>query len=210
MRVYHFLPAKWALDDIEKRRIRISEIDKLNDPFELWCVAQSNLRLRKALRGFKKQMSQDFGLISFSRRRRNPLLWSHYAAKHGGMCLGFDVDRRKLGLKAVTYVKERLNLHVPPTQQSMEQLLFTKYRDWKYEEEWRCWCRLDKRTAGGYFYPFDEKVQLRVVVAGPLCKIPKARIYKALDGYKDHINVIKARLAFKTFRVVNNQHGFPS
>ena len=34
MRAYHFLPAQWALDDIVKRRIKISEIDQTNDPFE--------------------------------------------------------------------------------------------------------------------------------------------------------------------------------
>jgi hypothetical protein len=42
IRVYHFLPAKYALDDIEKQRLKISEIDQLNDPFELWCVAQED------------------------------------------------------------------------------------------------------------------------------------------------------------------------
>ncbi len=50
MRVYHFLPTVHALDDIEKKRIRISEIDQLNDPFELWCVSQEDERIRPALR----------------------------------------------------------------------------------------------------------------------------------------------------------------
>lgn len=31
LRVYHFLPAEFGLDDIEKRRIKVSEIDQLND-----------------------------------------------------------------------------------------------------------------------------------------------------------------------------------
>ena len=42
MRVYHFLPAVYTLQDIEKKRIKIAEIDQLNDPFELWCVSQEN------------------------------------------------------------------------------------------------------------------------------------------------------------------------
>jgi hypothetical protein len=46
MRVYHFLFTDWALDDIAKRRIRISEIDQLNDPFELWCVSTHDKNLR--------------------------------------------------------------------------------------------------------------------------------------------------------------------
>jgi len=124
------------------------------------------------------------------------------------MCLGFQVDKRGRGLKAVTYVKERTDLQIPPTRESMEQLLFTKYRDWKYEEEWRCWFRLDERDPTGYFYPFDGKVQLREVIAGPLCDIPRVVIDGALNGCKD-IQVIKARLAFNTFRVARDKRGFP-
>ena len=67
MRVYHFLPANWALDDIRRKRIKISVIDELNDPFELWCVEQPDKRLRQALRGFKAEMVARFGMICFSK-----------------------------------------------------------------------------------------------------------------------------------------------
>ena len=46
MHAYHFLPAAYALDDIAKQRIKISEIDQTNDPFELWCVSQPTRSLR--------------------------------------------------------------------------------------------------------------------------------------------------------------------
>src|SRR6266446_5545165 len=121
MRVYHFLPALHALEDIEKKRIKISEIDQLIDPFELWCVSQEDKKLRPALRKYKKEMSERFGMICFSKQWHNPLLWSHYADKHRGMCLGFDVDDR--GLKAVNYVEERSDLKLPPNKESMEELL---------------------------------------------------------------------------------------
>lgn len=87
------------------------------------------------LRNYKKEMSERFGMICFCKHWHNPLLWSHYAEKHRGMCLGFDVDDR--GLRPVKYVKERSALKMPPTKESMDILLFTKYRDWKYEEELR-------------------------------------------------------------------------
>ena len=35
MLVYHLLTAEHALNDIENRRIKIAEIDQLNDPFDL-------------------------------------------------------------------------------------------------------------------------------------------------------------------------------
>ena len=88
----------------------------------------------------------------------------------------------------------------------MGELLFTKYRDWQYEEEWRSWIQIDERdpATGLYFYNFDSCVRLREVVAGPLCDVPEAKFKDVLRGYGDKISVIKARLAFKTFRVVRN------
>jgi hypothetical protein len=208
MRVYHFLPANWALDDVAKQRIRISEIDQLNDPFELWCIDQKDQQLRDVLRGFKREAGQRFGIVSFTRRWHNPLLWSHYADKHRGICLGFDVDER--GLKPVTYVRRRPTLVIPPTLESVKELLFTKYRDWKYEEEWRNWFRLDAREDGHYFYYFEPEkfIQLREIIAGPLCQVTKTEIEINLHDYSDHVDIVKARLAFKTFRVVKNRKGF--
>lgn len=208
MRVYHFLPAIHALDDIRRKRIKISEIDQLNDPFELWCVSQEDRQLRFALRGYKKEMAKRFGMICFCKHWHNPLLWSHYADKHRGMCLGFDVDDR--GLKEVNYVDKRADLKIPPTKETADELLFTKYRDWHYEEELRNWFKLDEREDGYYFYPFDDFVQLREVIAGPLCTTPKEEIDDALKTYSDTIAIVKARLAFRTFRVVENLQGFRS
>jgi hypothetical protein len=208
MRVYHFLPAIHAMDDIRRKRIKISEIDQLNDPFELWCVSQEDPQLRVALRGYKKEMTERFGMICFCKHWHNPLLWSHYADKHRGMCLGFDVDDR--GLKEVNYVHERADLKIPPTKETANELLFTKYRDWRYEEELRNWFKLDEREDGYYFYPFDDFVQLREVIAGPLCVTRQEEIREALKSYKSSISITKARLAFGTFRVVENLQGFRS
>jgi hypothetical protein len=35
MRVYHFLPERWAIEDLVKKRLKVSLLDDLNDPFEL-------------------------------------------------------------------------------------------------------------------------------------------------------------------------------
>ncbi len=206
MRVYHFLPAVHALADIENKRIKISEIDQLNDPFELWCVSQEDREIRPALRNYKKEMGERFGVICFCRHWHNPLLWSHYADKHRGICLGFDVDEG--GLKAVNYVAERSALKMPLTNESVEELLFTKYVGWQYEEELRNWFKFDKREDGYYFYPFDELIQLKEVIAGPLCTETEDRINEALKDYPAGVSVKRARLAFKTFRVVENLQGF--
>ncbi|HXN72747.1 MAG TPA: DUF2971 domain-containing protein [Candidatus Acidoferrales bacterium] len=151
-------------------------------------------------------MAKRFGMICFSKRWSNPLLWSHYADKHRGICLGFDVDDR--GLKPISYASRRPRLKIPPTIEDMDRLLFTKFQDWQYEEEWRNWFRLDQREGDHYFYPFDGLVQLREVIVGPLCDTLRADIDERLTGYSDHIRTIKARLAFKTFQVVKNRMAF--
>jgi hypothetical protein len=38
MRVYHFLPKRWAIKDIVKKRLKVSLLDDLNDPFELMGI----------------------------------------------------------------------------------------------------------------------------------------------------------------------------
>jgi hypothetical protein len=41
VRLYHFLPAEYVLDDLAKGRLKI---DKLKDPFELFCLDQRPLQ----------------------------------------------------------------------------------------------------------------------------------------------------------------------
>jgi hypothetical protein len=209
MLVYHFLPAKFALEDIAKQRIKISEIDQTNDPFELWCVSQPNRSLRDALRGYKRTMNEKFGLICFSEDWVNPLLWSHYADKHRGISLGFDVNERVL--RKVLYVKVRSPLKLPLTTETTDRLLWTKYWDWKYEREWRSWLKLDEREGEHYFYKFETQpdfMRLREVIVGPLCETTEEQVKAAFHGRYDTVKIIKARLAFNTFRVVIKKNGF--
>lgn len=50
MRVYHFLSARWGLDDLGKKRLKIATFDDLNDPFELFVFDMSNPVMRMTLR----------------------------------------------------------------------------------------------------------------------------------------------------------------
>jgi len=101
-------------------------------------------------------------------------------------------------------------MQFPPTEETIQKLLFTKYRDWKYEEEWRGWFRLETRDpiTGLCFCSLDDKIQLREVIAGPLCDTPKAKIRAALGADLRSVLAVKARLAFATFQVVTNKRGF--
>jgi hypothetical protein len=157
---------------------------------------------------YKAQMSQRFGMLCFCREWHNPVLWSHYADKHAGMWLGFDVPAS--AVKPVKYKFRRSQLRSPLTTDDADELLYTKYRDWRYERELRSWFELRDRdpASGLYFYDLNEQIRLREVIVGPLCRATKARILAALDGYDTRVRIVKGRLAFKTFRVVQDRRGF--
>lgn len=207
MRVYHFLPANYATDDVKRKRLKIATLNDLNDPFDLWAVAQPDPGLRQGLRVWRSEMANRYGMLCFSSDWENPLLWSHYGDKHRGMVLGFDVNDDKL--EPVKYFRERPAL--PDIDLEIaRQLLFTKYQDWQYEAEHRIFTDLKDRDpeTGLYFADFGPDLVLREVISGALCETPRANIEKLIDTYETHVAVTKARLAFNTFRVVTNHMGF--
>lgn len=213
MRVYHYAPADHALSGISLRRLKISRLSDLNDPFELAAV---NLGSRKSLRGavraLKDTLDLSRGLLCFSKTWHNPVMWSHYASRHRGVCMGFDL-RDDLG-KDVAYASKRLlskvgdGPDIQPDEALAAGLLYTKYAHWSYEQEHRVFVSLDKDAAEGglYFYDFSEDLRLREVILGPLCDIPVQPVRNLVAKVYDHeIYVTKSRLAFKSFSVVEDR-----
>ena len=108
MRLYHFLSAEYALDDIKKQRIKISLIPDLNYPFEINPINLSTPKQRQLWGGFVRDLGKKFGVVCMSKKWNNPLLWSHYADKHYGLCLGFDLLDFSL-IQNIDYRKSKLN-----------------------------------------------------------------------------------------------------
>lgn len=106
MRVYHLQGASHALSNIALKRLKIARFRDLNDPFELQASDLSDSRFRDAARGLKNEFHESRGILCFSRGWYNPVLWSHYADKHRGICLGFDI-LEKYG-QPVRYSRSRL------------------------------------------------------------------------------------------------------
>ena len=105
MRVYHFIDEQFGLENIKRRRLKIARIGELNDPFEFIARAEDKLE-RAALRSTKEAQTKSTGLLCFSKSWKNPVQWSHYADRHRGFCLGFDVPDTLI--KKVTYGKTPL------------------------------------------------------------------------------------------------------
>lgn len=104
--VYHYISARYGLEGIQKRRLKISRIMELNDPFEFLGVNLKDRKFRKLISETKQELSKSKGLLCFSKTWRNPVLWGHYADKHKGLCLGFEIASNLLG--KVEYIDSRL------------------------------------------------------------------------------------------------------
>lgn len=213
MRVYHFLNEEFGLENLRRRRLKIATLNELNDPFELFGVSLSDQNLRRAFRVMKDEIGMNRGLLCFSRDWHNPVQWSHYAAKHTGLCLGFDIPDELLG--AVNYSRKRLvveteSFHNPRelSPDTVTRFLFTKYAHWRYENEVRSFVTLEEKDTdkGLYFAEFSEKLRLAVVIVGAQANITRDRLREALGDLAPNIEAFKARLAFKTFRVVRQRN----
>ena len=186
MRVYHFVSAKYGLEDLQFRRLKIARVNELNDPFEFMARANNSLE-RAALRATKEQQSEKTGLLCFSESWENSVQWSHYADRHRGICLGFDVADEQI--KKVTYRKSPLRFDLYRfrsdavyAQDFSERLVSTKFDDWRYEKEWRLYIKLDPATQvdGRYFYNFSDGLHLAEVIVGAASSITRSQLSAAL------------------------------
>src|SRR5580700_220230 len=157
MRVYKFLNCKFGLKAIRERRLKISEVGTLNDPFDLLPFDLSDPTIRKGVLASRHEIGKNNGLLCFSRHWHNPVLWAHYAESHRGLCLGFDIPDEIQ--QAVTYVEKPIKLtHLD--YEIANKMAFTKYDHWRYEEEVRAWATLQEKSGFHYFYDFGDKLRL--------------------------------------------------
>lgn len=209
MQVYHFTNRTYGLENIRRRRLKIATLDDINDPFELQAIELSAPDLRLAMREMRNEWARQFGILCFSRTWSNPVQWSHYAEKHRGLCLRFEVpdstvqrvaySSKRLFEDALQLLRDDANADA-----TMLRLLSTKYSHWRYEQEVRAFLRLDEKDPerGLYFTEFSDKLNLTGVFVGAESTITRTELREALGAYADSVTQFKARLAFRTFKVV--------
>ena len=212
MRLYHFISEKYAKEALRKKRLKVSIINELNDPFEFQAGFSNPTRqIRSTFIDFKAKISKKYGILCFSQKWNNPLLWSHYTEKHTGCALGFDILDNKA--TEVKYSKDRPLFtwdKIPQdsrlTQNYFHKLIKTKFSSWKYEEEFRLFSEFNTLNLenGLYFQEFDDNLILKEVIAGCKSKMSDKEFLGLLEGYTN-ITAIKSRMAFKSFKIVRDR-----
>jgi len=212
MRVYKFIDLSHGLGSISLKRLKVSTFDNLNDPFEFLSADLLDKRDRAALKAFKDQLTSTKGMLCFSSSWSNPLLWGHYANRHEGIALGFDIPDQYL-LK-VKYTTQRIKVVFDETSRKVvnsedvaRRLIDTKFIDWKYENEYRMFVDIDTKSAEGglHFMDFSEHLLLREVVLGMRCSLPVSRMRGLLSEAPEKVRVLKAGMALRNFKMIEDR-----
>ena len=160
---------------------------KIEDPAQLLFGMQVEEEL---LRRYDK------GIFSLAERANCPLMWSHYADQHKGLCIGYSVpSRTKQNLHKIAYggsrliqastVQAMLNGDKAAQQKVDQAVLSRKAIDWRYEKEWRL---INPRGL------WDSPLELEEVVFGMRCSLAvKFAVTKALVDRQHRVRFYEIR-----------------
>lgn len=90
-----------------------------------------------------------WGIFSLSKKWDCPLMWSHYANEHRGLCIEYDVSdhlferiepvdyREPRSIKVSDLIKWKVDMSDEAEQNIFRTTFFVKAPQWRYEHEWR-------------------------------------------------------------------------
>jgi len=158
---------KSSIELLVNRELWFAKPSTFNDPFE--CIIDldyifSKVKIfdendKKIAKTLINKSLNNTGICSFSRTRKNQLMWSHYADEHRGFCIGFDsygLATQEIGALSQP-VDYSINLPYEDIIESLQSngsvnkeqamsdlfsccllpIIGTKYSNWKYEKEIR-------------------------------------------------------------------------
>lgn len=208
-RIFKFTSAEHGISDLRNSHLKLSTIDDLNDPFDQVAVDTSDPQIRQMLNLYVQGLKGKSGILCFSRNWDNLLLWSHYAASHTGLCLGFDIpDEYCLD---VHYQPNLLQINSPEdvNEDLVTRMLRTKHESWSYEQEVRLFIGIhDPPDQNGLWWAdFGDAVVLKEVIIGAQCSPPVSEtVVQALKPYGDSVKCSWAGMRTDAFLLVRQDH----
>lgn len=130
---------KWTKDSI-------NEYIQINEKFftEIGKRVALSMPVHQFSDFFKKNIADVFsnlGISCFSKRPNNLLLWAHYADKHAGICLKFDITKDENFFNWTFPINYSDNYPVYDfvinKNEISNTMILTKSVHWSYEEEYR-------------------------------------------------------------------------
>jgi hypothetical protein len=213
-RVYKFTSARYGICNLQNKRLKLSTIDDLNDPFDLCPIDTTDPVISKAVDAVITRFRQMAAILCFSRNWDNLLLWSHYGDSHKGICLGFDIPDGSLGENYdtdVLYQPSLLQIRRPEdvNLDLASRLHRTKHESWSYEQEVRMFVGLnDPPDAKGLrWIEFGPNLVLKEIIIGAQCdpKVSK-EVEEVVKTYGAPVKCSWAGMRPDAFLLVKQNH----
>lgn len=124
--------------------------------------------------GHEMRKGYSTGVLCLSSKFNSPLMWSHYADQHRGVCIEYDVSIAPLSrLHKVSYGTPRVvsasllhDLIIKRIEDKYSEIekacLLTKSREWSYEREWRL-------LLGSQGTQLIDPIRLKSIIFGMRC-----------------------------------------
>lgn len=193
-----------GVDIIKNKRLKIASIDDFNDPFEFrFAYEGTNKELEEAFKNVHEYQKHNYRVISFSKDSNNLILWAHYANKHKGILIKFDLNEMKQDGTSfnettikVNYTHERikfsadfdLKVNENKALDLFKKINYTKFKKWKYEDEYRTIIKFDFKENIPYI-PILPK-SIKEIVLGLNCSWKTELIVKSLLKDMDYKHVL--------------------
>lgn len=190
-----------ALSDIHGTS-KVTEGDVRREKFHSGSFYLRNLLTR--------QLSQRFGIVSFSTDPRHPLMWSHYTRDGSGFVIGYTANRLTSlasggeSLRQVVYRAEMDRLFGYGVLNNLKENLLValslKSDHWKYEDEWRLIVELKDTIGTGRNDDLGQPINL--------VRVPNEAVVEVFHTERtprETVELIQARL-----QDPNNRYGTQS
>ena len=156
--------------------------------------------------------SNKLGLVCFSKNPNDILMWSHYSAKHSGICLKFDQDilesrffcaRVHYSQKYPTFKEFVARLNRSGLKSVYQIFLLTKSTHWRYEKEYRLIEDPSRRTdvRGERKYTYPEEALVGIIWGCQTSDKNKEKIREALKNRTHPITYYRAEKSESSYSV---------
>jgi hypothetical protein len=153
-------------------------------------------------------ISSNFGVYCLSPDPCLPLMWSHYARSHQGICLEFAVPNTKfVDAVQVQYQKEYPALSFHDPERGFKMLLF-KSDDWMYEREFRLICHrlADVKDApllmDGNYLSIGPTDLTSIIMGCQIIDAAARTIRDLVQEHAPHVKVLQAQRAIDKYQIV--------
>jgi hypothetical protein len=230
---YHYSDFDTSIDKILlKQTLRFSDPLTFNDPFDcnenLLKTYNTREVLENVLKNWEKNISREerrrlqrevmkpsvqadilkterkkFKIACLSKVHNEVLMWSHYAKKHSGICIGFEFPHQ-YGEKFILCPVKYLTKISPidgntDINRSILYWLTTKSKRWDYEHEIRAITKLNSHNE--YLdISFDFKFVKEIIFG---CKVSDQTIKEAMSKIRKS-NLLYKQITFKKMMIDEN------